>query len=349
MRVLRLHPDRTVRLHDEPEPEPGPGEALVRVTSVGLCGSDRHWLLEGGIGDARLTQPVVPGHEFGGIAETGRFRGRRVAVDPAAPCWECELCATGRENLCLRIRFAGYAETDGALRELVAWPERSIHQLSDDLDDSVECLIEPLAIGIHAIDLAQSPGGSLGGARVAVLGAGPIGLMIIALARRAGAASILATDPLPHRQDAARAFGATTAVTGPPEPREAAFDIVFEAAGEQAAVDDAIDLAAPGGTVVLVGIPAEEQTSFRAAVARRKGLVLKLTRRSTVATFRRAVRLAEDRALDLPALVTRRVPLEDFEDGIRALIDRAGLKVVIEPRRTTTETATAEMAEVRAG
>jgi L-iditol 2-dehydrogenase len=348
MRVLRLHPDRGVRLHDEPRPEPGPGEALVRVTAVGLCGSDRHWLLEGGIGETTVTRPLVLGHEFGGVAETGRYRGRRVAVDPAVPCWSCELCATGRENLCIDIRFAGYGRTDGALRELVAWPEQSMRPLSDDLDESVEALVEPLAIAVHALDL----GGSVTGARVAVLGAGPIGLLVVALARRAGAAEILATDPLPHRRDAALQFGATDAAPAADESRHAAFDVVFEAAGEQAAVDDAIDLAAPGATVILVGIPAEERTSFRAAVARRKGLVLKLTRRSTAATFSRAVQLAEERALDLPGLVTRRVPLHDFEDGIRALVERAGLKVVIEPgagSRAAAAITTIRVAEVRAG
>jgi L-iditol 2-dehydrogenase len=333
MRVVRLHPDGQLRGHEEPAPEPADGEALVRVTAVGLCGSDRHWLLDGGIGDATLDHPLVLGHEFGGVAETGRYRGRRVAVDPAMPCWSCSLCAGGRENLCLDMRFAGHGFTDGGLREFVAWPERSIYPLVDDLGQTEEALVEPLAIGVHALDLA----GLEAGAAVAVLGAGPIGLLIVALAREAGARTIVATDPLPHRLDAARALGATAAI----DPAEtdtvraaigdARADVVFEAAGEQGAVDDAIELAAPGATVVLVGIPGDDRTAFRASVARRKGLVLKLTRRSTASAFERAVDLANRRQIDLRSLVTLRVPLDDAQRGFDALVERSGIKVVVEP------------------
>ena len=327
VRALRLHPDGTLRLHEEPEPEPGPDDALVRITAVGLCGSDRHWLLERSIGDAILTRPLVLGHEFGGVALSGRYQGRRVAVDPAAPCWACDLCATGRENLCLQVRFAGHGEIDGGLRELIAWPERSLYLLSDDLGESVEGLIEPLAIAAHAIEL----GGPLADARVAVLGSGPIGLLIVALARDEGAARILGIDPLPHRQDAAREFGADASQAGATDRDISGYDVVFEAAGEQSAVDDAIQIAAPSATIVLVGIPGEDRTSFAASVARRKGLVLKLTRRSTAATFARAVGLAEQRVIHLTALISQRLPLDAYEDGVRALIDRSGIKVVVEP------------------
>ena len=333
MHVVRLHPDGTLRDHEEPTPDVNDGEALVRVTAVGLCGSDRHWLLERGIGEARLDRPRVLGHEFGGVAETGRHRGRRVAVDPAAPCWECELCRSGRENLCLDLRFAGHSVTDGGLREFVAWPERSIYPLVDELGRDEEALVEPLAIGVHALHL----GDVRPGATVAVLGSGPIGLLIIALAREAGAGSIVATDCLAHRLEAARAIGATAAIpaeeTG--DLRRAVgdrgADVVFEAAGEQPAVDDAIELATPGGTVVLVGIPSEDRTSFSASVARRKGLVLKLTRRSTAASFARAVDMANRREIDLGSLITKRVPLADALGAFDALVARTGIKVVVEP------------------
>ena len=333
MQVVRLHRDGILRSHEEPAPEPGDGEALVRVTAVGLCGSDRHWLLERGIGETTLDRPLVLGHEFGGVAETGRYRGRRVAVDPAVPCWACDLCATGRENLCLGLRFAGHGHTDGGLREFVAWPERSLFPLAEEIARDEESLVEPLAIAIHAMDLADIPPG----ATVAVLGAGPIGLLIVTLAREAGARTIVATDHLPHRQDAARSRGATTAVT--PQETDAikasltdrGADVVFEAAGEQPAVDQAVELAAPGATIVLVGIPSEDRTGFSASTARRKGLVLKLTRRSTASAFARAVDLANRRDLDLASLVTLRVRLDDAQRGFDALVDRSGIKVVIEP------------------
>jgi L-iditol 2-dehydrogenase len=333
MRVLRLHPDGTLRDHEEPTPDVDEGEALVRITAVGLCGSDRHWLLERGIGDAKLDQPLVLGHEFGGVAETGRYRGRRVAVDPAVPCWDCALCANGRDNLCLDLRFAGHRPTDGALREFVAWPERSIYPVADELGRDEEALVEPLAIGVHAMDLGELRPG----ATVAVLGAGPIGLVIIALAREAGARAIVATDRLQHRLDAARGFGATTAVTAEDvDAVRGAFgdrrpDVVFEVAGEQAAVDDAVELAAPGGTVVLVGIPSEDRTGFSASTARRKGLVFKLSRRSRASAFARAVDMANRRDLDLGSLITLRVPLDDAQRGFDALVARDGIKVMVEP------------------
>jgi L-iditol 2-dehydrogenase len=334
MQVVRLHPDGSLRDHDEPLPEPADGEALVRITSVGLCGSDRHWLLEGGIGDARLDRPLVLGHEFGGVAESGRHRGRRVAVDPAAPCWSCGLCESGRENLCLDLRFAGHSPTDGAMREFIAWPEQLIHPLDDEVGPDQEALVEPLAIGVHAMDLA----GLSPGATVAILGAGPIGLLLVALAREAGARTILATDPLPHRREAAGAFGAIAAAPDDATAISTALggrgaDAVFEAAGEQAAVDRAVDLVAPGGTVVLVGIPSEDRTSFSASIARRKGLVLKLTRRSTESAFTRAVDLANRRVIDLGSLISLRVSLADVRHGVDALVDRTGIKVVVQPSR----------------
>jgi L-iditol 2-dehydrogenase len=335
MRVVRLHPDGILRGHEEPTPEPAEGEALVRVTAVGLCGSDRHWLLDRGIGDAALTRPLILGHEFGGVAETGRHRGRRVALDPAAPCWNCPLCARGQDNLCLGLRFAGHGQTDGGLREFIAWPERSIHPVSDDLGQTEEALVEPLAIGVHAVDLATLEPD----ATVAVLGCGPIGLLIVALARGAGARTIVATDPLPHRLDAARVLGATAVTPADGAAIERALGpggaaVVFEAAGEQAAVDDAIELVAPGGTVVLVGIPSDDRTAFTASIARRKGLVLKLARRSTAHAFSRAVDLANRRAIDLGALVSLRVPLDDVQRAFDALVQRSGLKVVVEPSQS---------------
>src|SRR5947207_13715311 len=107
MLAMRLHPDRTLRLEDEPVPRPAAGEVRLRVAAVGLCGSDRHWILEGGIGDTVLTVPLVLGHEFCGVPETGRFAGRLVAVDPAIHCGRCEPCRTCAPNLCLDVRFAG--------------------------------------------------------------------------------------------------------------------------------------------------------------------------------------------------------------------------------------------------
>ena len=337
MLALRLHPDRELRLHDEPVPEPGPGEVLVAVRAVGLCGSDRHWLMDGGIGDALLEAPLVLGHEFAGEVAAGPRRGQRVAVDPAVSCGACEPCRTGDPNLCLDMRFAGHGRTDGALREYLAWPETSLYPISDRIDDAGGALVEPLAVAIHGLDLAR-----LGdGATVGVIGCGPIGLMLVALSRAAGAMAIVATDPARHRLDAATAMGATSVVEATESDEDGravlaatgsrGLDVVFEVSGEAAAVECAIAAARPGGRVVLVGIPPDDRTSFSASVARRKGLTLKLSRRSTPGTFERAVRLAEAGAMDLASLVSLRVPLADGARAFESLVRRDGLKAIVEP------------------
>lgn len=337
MLALRLHGPRDLRLHEEPVPEPAAGESLVRVTAVGLCGSDRHWFLDGGIGDLGIDSPVVPGHEFAGVVESGPHKGRLVAVDPAIPCERCELCLTGASNLCLEMAFAGQGSTDGALREYVAWPDRCLYPLSDSVTDAEGALVEPLAIGIYAADLA----GPLAGSTVGVVGSGPIGLLLVALARSAGASVIVATDPDPRRLAAAAALGASHTLLSAPEGGEwsaalaatkgRGFDIVFEAAGESDAVETAIQLVRPGGTVVLVGIPSEDRTSFTASVARRKGLTIRISRRSTPDSFRRAAQLIDDHALDLAPLITLQVPLREATRGFEALVARSGNKVIVRP------------------
>jgi L-iditol 2-dehydrogenase len=335
--ALRLHPDRQLRLHEEPTPEPSAGEALILVTAVGLCGSDRHWLMDGGIGDAVIESPLVLGHEFAGIVESGPLRGRRVAVDPAVSCDACEPCRTGSPNLCLNIRFAGHGRTDGALRDELAWPERSLAPLPDDVTDEEGAIVEPLAVAIHGIDL----GAIERGATTAVIGCGPIGLLTVALCRLAGAAVVVATDPQQHRLEAAAALGASRTIqaTGSAEDGAAVLgstggrgvDVVFEASGEAAAVDCAIVAARPGGQVVLLGIPPDDRTTFPASIARRKGLTLRLSRRSTPDSFARAVALAASHAIDLASLVTLRVPLADGAAAFDSLVRRDGIKAIVTP------------------
>lgn len=341
MLALRLHPDRQLRFHDEPVPEPGPAEVLIRVTEVGLCGSDRHWLTDRWIGDAVLDRPLVLGHEFAGTVESGDERGRRVAVDPAVSCGECEPCRTGVANLCPSVRFAGHGTVDGALREFIAWPEASLVPIPDRLMPGEGALVEPLAVAIHAVDLGRVGAG----ARVGVIGCGPIGLLLVALSQAAGATTVTASDPHRHRLDAAIHFGASAAIEAHESADDTAailattsgrgFDVVFDAAGEPEAVDTSIATARPGGLVVLVGIPSDDRTTFAASVARRKGLTLVLSRRSTMDSFRRAAQLAEARTIDLPSLISLRVPLSAGLTAFAALVERTGLKAIIEPGRAT--------------
>jgi L-iditol 2-dehydrogenase len=331
MSAARLYGPGDIRLRVEPVPRPGPGASLVRVTAVGLCGSDLHWYSEAGIGDARLDRPLVIGHEFAGVIEGGRRHGQRVAIDPAIPCENCEICREGYGNLCPDVRFAGHGGVDGALREFVAWPTHLLQPLPDALSDADGAMLEPLGVGLHAVDL----GHVRLGATVAVVGCGPIGLLIVQLARVAGAARVLAVEPLEHRLRAARALGADGAVrpgeAGPAYWREEAgrgADVVFEVAGTGEAVDIAIAAVRPGGRVVLAGIPGDDRIGFSASTARRKGVTIALVRRMN-RVYARAIDLVARRRVDVSGLVTDRYPLERVAGAFEAARRRSGIKVVV--------------------
>ncbi len=330
MKVLRLHAAGDLRLHDEPCPTAGPGEQLLRVSAVGLCGSDLHWFLEQGIGDAKLDHPLVLGHEFSGLTEVGQ----RVTVDPAIPCGHCELCRHGHPNLCENLIFAGHGKTDGALREWMAWSENCFFPLPDSISDADGAMLEPLGIAIHTVDLGKLKAGMT----VGVFGCGPIGLLIIQVAKLSGAANILATDKLVHRVEAAQGFGASNVFLAGDDSRLSEIraatrgrgvDVAFEAAGAQEAVEDAFAAVRPGGKVILAGIPDDDKTSFSASTARRKGLTIKLVRRMKH-TYPRAIELVSKGLVDVRSIVTHRFPLENAREAFRVAERREGLKIIIE-------------------
>jgi len=334
MKALRLHGIGDLRLADERTPVPGPGEALVRVTAVGICGSDLHWYDESRVGEARLTQPLILGHEAAGVIADGPRAGQRVALDPQLPCGACETCGAGRGHLCPQVRFLGHSVTDGALRELMAWPLTNLVPLPDRIDDAAGALLEPLGVALHALRLARvRPGDAVG-----VFGCGPIGLLLIQLARVAGATTIVATDRLPHRVEAGRRLGAIAALVEDGAEREILLDATagrgvdagIEIAGEDDAITTAAALARPAGTVVVAGIPAGDHSTIAASIARRKGLDLRFSRRMK-RVYPRAIALVEAGLVDLSALVTHRFTIAEFEAAFRTAARRDGLKVIVNP------------------
>jgi L-iditol 2-dehydrogenase len=330
--AARLFAPGDLRLVDEAPPAPvGPGWSRVAVTSVGLCGSDLHWFLEGGIGEVSLAAPVVPGHEFAGVALDGPHQGRRVAVDPAIPCDDCEHCAAGHGNLCPEVRFAGHRDLDGGLREEVWWPDRLLHPIPDSVTDDAGALLEPLGVAIHAVDVGHvRPGDD-----VLVVGAGPIGVLTAEVARQAGAARIFASEPLAHRRATALRFGADEA-WGPDETAARledrtsgrGVDVVIEMAGTDDAIDTAVVCARPGARIPLGRNPSGSHSSFPAAPARRKGLTFAMVRRMHD-SYDRALRLV-GAGLDLDGLVTARYPLEQAAQAFVTAAERHGDKTVIE-------------------
>lgn len=335
MKAARVHGAGDLRLHDEPMPAPRPGETLVRVTAVGICGSDVHWWKEGAIGADRIIAPLILGHEFAGVIESGPRAGERVAVDPACPCGKCEFCQEGNPNLCSALHFAGHAPDDGALRQYVAWPDHCLVPLPEAISDSEGALLEPLGVALYSVDCAPvKPGMSVG-----VFGCGVIGLCVIQVAREAGAASIFATElpGLEHRAGAARSFGAEVfEARGGKEAEEIlkatcgrGVDVAFEAAGDPEAVESAVAAVRRGGHLILIGIPREDRISFTASIARGKDLNIKVQHRMKN-PYSRAIQLVQSGRVEIKSLVTHHFPLAEVERAYSCAANREGIKVVVD-------------------
>ncbi|WP_219413555.1 zinc-dependent alcohol dehydrogenase [Pseudonocardia nigra] len=250
-----------------PVPQPGAGEALVEMHVAGVCGSDTH------ASHGRhpfLPLPYRPGHEVVGTVRSvgtgvsGPSVGARVTAEPTLPCWTCKMCTTGRSNLCENLRFFGCGDDQGGMAGYFTIPADRLHVVPDGLDDLQAALIEPLATPVHATRLA----GGLTGKAVAILGAGTIGLLLLAAVRHRGARRVVVTDVLPSKRERALRLGAD-AVVDPTRPdavgqvRAAlgeSADVVFDCVAVQTTVDQAIAIALKAGTVVVVGVAARDVT-----------------------------------------------------------------------------------------
>ncbi|MGC9467610.1 MAG: NAD(P)-dependent alcohol dehydrogenase [Anaerolineae bacterium] len=341
MKVSKLYGIRDLRIEDAPIPEPGPDEVLLKIASVGTCGSDVHYYLEGGIGDAVVTEPITMGHEFSawvaGLGEDveGLEIGQLVAVEPAIPCGVCEYCQHGHPNLCPNVRFCGTPPIDGVFAEYAVMPADNCFVLPEGFSAEEGALLEPLGIAIHTVDLAHLKAGQ----SVAVLGAGTIGLLTAAMARVAGASEVYMTEPISVRQSFALEYCADAVYDPDEEDVVAAImdatdgrgvDVAFEAAGAKETPDQAARVARPGGKVVVVGIPSDDRMLMTASQVRRKGLTIKLVRRMKH-TYPRAIKMVDSGMIDIVPLATHHFPLERiqeafelvaaYEDGVlRAMI-----------------------------
>jgi threonine dehydrogenase-like Zn-dependent dehydrogenase len=304
-------------------PRPGPGEVLVRVAAVGICGSDVE-LLRGSRPAAYVRYPIVPGHEWSGeVAELGPGvtsvrPGDRVVAEGFRACGSCDRCKEGRTNLC----SAEYAETGfthaGAFAEYVLVPARLLHILPADANLSAAALLEPAA-------------------RVAVVGAGTLGLIAVAMLTLVSPAELALIGTRPDRLALGRELGCTGAFDiksgDPVEAFGEDFDLVFEAANQPEGAQTALLLARRGATVILEGISGVEQPSLVNDLLPLKHLRVQGIFGASGAAWRFAVRLFSDRKVEFGRLVTHRFPLDEHERAFAALQDRsaAALKVQLVP------------------
>ena len=242
---------------------PGPGEILVKLRSVGICGSDLHWYLEGSIYGMPASYPQVLGHEpAGDVAAvgsgvTGLKPGDRVSIEPTISCGHCEWCLKGQHNNCASSSFLGSPQLPGLLREYAVIPAHNAALVPENFSYTQASLIEPVAVIAHMLELIEIPPC----ATVAVLGAGPIGLLAAAVARKAGAAQVLMADKLPHRIRMAQDLGAAAVPIGQfaelvaDQTRGRGVDLSIDAAGAPETINTAIAATTLGGTFVLIGIP----------------------------------------------------------------------------------------------
>ena len=291
MKAMALTGIRKMALIDIPEPTiTNPTDVLLQILQVGVCGSDVHYYTTGRIGSMVVEFPFVLGHECAArVIEVGsavqRVKvGDEVAVDPAMPCHQCDQCRAGRENTCRNLRFLGCpGQAAGCLAERIVMPEKCLFPVTDRLSVDEAVISEPLAIGVYAVQQSALAAGH----DAAVLGAGPVGLSVLMAARSVRSGQLYATDKIDPRLNAARAAGASW--TGNPlredivaailEAQPAGMDVVYECAGQQDTLDQAVDLLKPGGKLMLIGIPEIERVSFVIDKMRRKELSVVNVRR----------------------------------------------------------------------
>ena len=339
MKAAVWYGGKDIRIEDTTKPTVKSHEVLVKVRSVGICGSELH--AYEGI-SKRRKPPLIMGHEFSGeISEVGGdaeylIEGDRVAVDPVIRCGACEQCLRGRGNVCRNLRLKGL-HTGGAFAEYVSVPARNCHKLSDNVSFEEGSITEPVSVAVHAVNRTPIRLGDT----VAVIGAGIIGLTVLQAAKLAGAARVFVTDILDYRLDFARRLGADMTVNSAAEDpveniRKATgglgVDVALEAVGLEVTVRQAMKMAAIGGKLTIIGNLAKTMTlDIQDAVL--KEFDIKGSYCYTPGDFRRATSFIKDRKIDVKSLVTNVLSLDEAKTGFDLLHKKTDkvLKVLLTP------------------
>lgn len=291
MNAVQLTGLRQMALRTVPDPElRRPDDVLLRIRAVGVCGSDVHYYTTGRIGSQVVAYPFAVGHEASGVVEAvgpavRRVKpGDRVAIDPPVSCHTCDQCRGGRHHTCRTLKYLGCpGQLEGCLGELLVMPEECCFPVPESMTFAAAALIEPLSIGVYAVRQSIP----MQGARVGILGMGPIGCSVMLPALAAGAGAVYVTDRIDSRCELARAHGASWA--GNPDREDIVaevsrrepllLDVVFECCGQQSALDQAVALLKPGGKLMIIGIPEFDRYSFDVETARRRELCFQNVRR----------------------------------------------------------------------
>jgi L-idonate 5-dehydrogenase len=326
MKAIVCHAPEDLRLDTFETDALGTHQLQVDVAYGGICGSDLHYYHHGGFGTVRIKEPMVLGHEVSGIVRVvgsavQNFKaGQRIAISPSRPCGQCQYCQKGQHNHCLDMRFFGSAmrfpHVQGAFRQSLVIDASQAHPLNDSLSLSLAALAEPLSVGLHAIQRA----GSVFGKQVLVTGCGPIGTLLIGALRRAGAARIVAVDIADKPLECARAMGADETINVAKHPEALApfavnkgvFDVMFEASGNDRALRSGLDVVAPRGVIVSIGLGGDSTLPLNQLVG--KELELRGTFRFHE-EFAVAVRFLNENLIDGRPVISH---VLDFDDAIHA-------------------------------
>lgn len=280
MKAAVYYPEQGIQVDERDMPQLDDDKLLVKVAAAGICGSDMHYYKDGHIGEWWIRQPHVLGHEFSGTVAAigsqveGFSVGDRVAIEPIIPCETCHACHAGLYNLCTNLRFTGSPHTDGAFQEYVMTRPRFTHIIPDNMSLKQAALVEPTSIAVHAVrQSAMQLGDS-----VAVIGAGPIGLLTLAVALASGAAATYISDLDDFRLKKAEQIGASVTMNAKDDAVKrihelthgAGVDIVFEAVGHHATLEAGLNMVRPGGKLVVIGVSPEEHVSFNMMLAQAK-------------------------------------------------------------------------------
>ena len=292
-------------------------DVLLRIDTIGICGSDIHYYKEGKIGDQLVDFPFTIGHECSAIVEEVGKKvaqvkpGDLVAIEPVISCHKCAQCLAGREHTCLNQTFLGApGQLDGGLAGYLVMPQENCYPIPENLDAEMAMMVEPLSIGYYASQFVRNLDKINS---VAILGVGPIGLGVMLSLQARGFKNIFVTDKLDYRLDAAKKNGAVW--TGNPDKQEIVselkkinpdqFDIVFECCGKQEALDQAIDILKPGGMLLIVGIPEEDRISFNISNIRRKEITIQNVRRQNK-SFQPVIDLLSSGKISCDFMITHR-------------------------------------------